>query len=75
MRFLLLITVGTIFALGLVMIFSTTSAEVLDHDLNKSTHQALLKQITYAIAGIALGIAVWKLGYKQLLQLSPGLGC
>ncbi|NGX42996.1 MAG: putative lipid II flippase FtsW [Chlamydiae bacterium] len=73
MRYLLLIFLGAIFAIGLVMIFSTTSAEVLDHQLNKSTHQALLKQIFYAFIGILLAIGVWRMGYHNLLRFSPAL--
>jgi cell division protein FtsW len=63
----------SIFALGLVMIFSTTSAEILDHALDKSTHHALLKQILYAMAGGFLGYLVWSYGYLRLLQISPVL--
>jgi cell division protein FtsW len=43
--FLLLLCVSTIFVMGLIMIFNTTSAEILDHALEKNTHQALFKQI------------------------------
>jgi len=71
MRVLLLIVLALIFALGLVMIFSTTSAEVLDHDLDRSTNQALLKQIAYALAGGGLAFGAWKMGYHRFLELSP----
>lgn len=72
-KILLLICTSLIFAIGLVMIFSTTSAEVLDHDLDRSTSHAVLRQIYYAIAGILLSFAIWKVGYKNLLRLSPPL--
>ena len=72
-RTLLVITSTLIFMIGLVMIFSTTSAEILDHDLDTSTHQALMRQIAYAIAGMALGCIVWKAGYRQLIAYSPAL--
>jgi cell division protein FtsW len=55
------------------MIFSTTSAEVLDHDLNCSTHQALFRQITYAFLGLGFGLSVWKMGYRKFLSYSPFL--
>lgn len=61
--------------LGLIMIFSTTSAEVLDHDLDRSTHQAFIRQIYYAIAGFGLAFGVWKAGYKNILQYSFPLLC
>ena len=70
-RLLLLIAAAMIFSIGLVMIFSTTSAEVLDHDLDKSTHQALLKQISYAAVGLLLAGGVWMVGYRNLISLSP----
>lgn len=55
------------------MIFSTTSAEVLDLDLDKSTHQAMLRQFYYALVGLCLAVFVWKIGYRQLLDWSPYL--
>lgn len=70
-RLLLFLTASTIFALGLIMIFSTTSAEVLDHDLDKSTHQALIKQLCYAVLGLGLAAVIFKLGYRRLLSYSP----
>ncbi len=71
MRSLLLLVTTCIVAMGLAMIFSTTSAEILDHDLDKSTHQALLKQMYYAICGIGLGAIVYKFGYRRLIANSP----
>lgn len=70
---ILVLTASVIFLLGLVMIFSTTSAEVLDHDLDKSTRQALLKQIYYAFGGLLLAWGVIKVGYKNLLRYSTPL--
>src|SRR5690349_6026194 len=72
-RLLLLSCVSTIFVMGLVMIFNTTSAEVLDHALTRSTHQALFKQLFYACVGLCLAGGVWCLGYQRLIQMSPYL--
>lgn len=72
-RLLILLCVATIFVMGLVMIFNTTSAEILDLALTKSTHQALLKQIMYACGGFILAAAIWKIGYQKLVQISPYL--
>jgi cell division protein FtsW len=72
-RMVLLLSVSAIFMMGLVMIFNTTSAEVLDHALARSTHQALFKQILYAFAGLALSWASWKIGYRRFIQWSPYL--
>jgi cell division protein FtsW len=70
-RLILLITVTSIFAIGLVMIFSTTSAEVLDHDLNKSTHSSLIRQMVFALVGVALSGLIWKVGYRNIIWFSP----
>lgn len=63
--------ISTIFVLGLVMIYSTTSAEIMDLDLNKSTHLALMRQLMYAAMGITISIIAWKIGYRNLLKYSP----
>ena len=73
MRSLLLLTSLAIFAMGLIMIFSTTSAEVLDLDLDKSTRQALIRQLYYALIGMGLAGSITWLGYRRLLNLSPYL--
>lgn len=73
MKALYLISVGAIFAIGLLMIFSTSSAEILDHNLDRSSYEALLKQIFFAIVGGALGLWVWRMGYRQLLRWSAPL--
>lgn len=72
-RLLLLLSVSSIFVMGLVMIFNTTSAEVLDLALEKSTHQALFKQIFYACIGLILAAAIWNIGYHRLIAISPYL--
>lgn len=55
------------------MIFSTTSAEILDHELDKSTHQALFKQFSYAIGGLALAWVVITCSYRKLIAYSTPL--
>jgi cell division protein FtsW len=71
MRSALLIVSSLIFSIGLIMIFSTTSAEVLDHDLDKSTHQALIRQIYNVFLGLSIAGGVWCMGYRRLVQWSP----
>ncbi len=73
MRLLILICVILIFALGLMMVFNTSSAEILDRSLNQSVHQAFLRQIIYGIVGVFVAIMIWKVGYTHLLRLSPYL--
>ncbi|MCH9610684.1 MAG: putative peptidoglycan glycosyltransferase FtsW [Chlamydiales bacterium] len=71
MRSLLIVSVGALFAIGLMMVFNTSSAEVLDRALAKSTHQALLRQVAFALIGIFFACFVYKIGYDSLLRLSP----
>src|SRR6185436_12188979 len=67
---LLLLCVLVLFVLGLSMVFNTTSAEVLDRALDKSTHHAVIRQLLYAILAGILAAGVWFLGYEQILNLS-----
>ena len=66
-----LISVLMVFALGLVMVFDTTSAEVLHRDLDKATSFALVKQIFYAFVGIFGALLVWFLGYENIIKFCP----
>lgn len=61
----------TILSLGLLMIFSTTSAGILDHDLGKNTHLAFLKQVYYCLAGFFLSVLIFKIGYQKILSFAP----
>lgn len=70
-RQFLIVLVVTLLVAGLVVIFSTSSAEVLDLELDKSTHTALFKQLGYAIAGTLLGTLVWFIGYRNIIRCSP----
>lgn len=69
----LLVFVALLFALGLTMIFNTTSAEVLDRFLDRSTHHALIRQLLYAAFGGVGAVIVWFMGYQTLIKLSGAL--
>ncbi len=73
MRSLLLICVGALFSIGLMMVFNTSSAEVLDRALAKSTHQALLRQVAFAAIGLFFACFIYKMGFDSLLRFSPYL--
>ena len=68
---------ATVFSIGILMVFNTTSAEVLNKSLETSTHSALIKQAIYALIGIFLGIGVFFLGPQKIIRISPYLfwGC
>lgn len=69
----LLTAVVLLFAMGLVMVFNTTSAEVLDRFLDRSTHHALIKQLLYAAVGGVGAIGIWFIGYANLIKMSGSL--
>ncbi len=73
--FWLIFSILVLFALGLLMVFNATSAEVLDRGLAKSTHHALIRQILYAFLGGLLAVGVWFLGYQEILRLSGYFLC
>src|SRR5687767_8697021 len=62
--------VALIFSTGLLMVFNTTSAEIIDRALSTSTHAALFKQIAYSLVGILGGIFVYRIGYENLIRWS-----
>lgn len=68
---LLIVCILILFFLGVVMIFNTTSAEILDRSLEVSTHQALFRQLFYAILALVSGLVCYFVGYKRILQISP----
>ena len=72
-RLLLLLSASVIFALGLIMIFSTTSAEILDYELETDTHHAVLKQAGFAFGGLILAAVVIRCGYQKILSCTPWL--
>ena len=66
----LLICISLIFSMGLLMVFNTTSAEVLDRSLDKNIHHALIKQILYAIVGVFFSYILWGIGYHSIIRFS-----
>lgn len=59
--------------MGLIMIFSTSSAEVLDHGLERSPYQAVMRQFFYAAGGLIIAYAAYHVGYQKILRCSPQL--
>jgi cell division protein FtsW len=66
----LLIAVALIFAVGLLMVFNTTAAEILDRAIDRDIHYAFVRQSLYALVGILCAIGTWYVGYQTLLKLS-----
>ncbi|MCB1180880.1 MAG: cell division protein FtsW [Chlamydiia bacterium] len=69
MRVLILVCFGLIFALGLMMVFNTSSAFILDRFLDTSLHHALIRQMLYAVIGLICGFVVLRVGADNLIRL------
>ena len=65
--------VALLFSMGLLMVFDTTSAEILDRALNENTHWALYKQLGYGVVGLGLGFLAMHMGYESLIRWSTPL--
>lgn len=72
-RHLLLLSVSTLFVMGLLMIFNTSSAEVIDLNLMRSTHFALERQILYSCVGGSILLCIQRIGYRRFIAASPYL--
>jgi len=70
-RYLLVISVSIVYCLGLVMIFNTTSAEIMDQDLDKNPYLYLLKQCIYGLIALVLGAGLTRFGIRQFVKASP----
>ncbi len=67
---LLSASVAVLYALGLLMVFNTTSAEIINQSLNADVHGVLYKQIAFSFIGAMLGAVAYRLGYDRLLSWS-----
>lgn len=70
---ILITSLFCIYLMGLVMIFDTSSAEVLDLHLQKHTFTSLAKQIAYGCLGFMAGVYLYRKGGKQVLENSKTL--
>lgn len=68
-------SVALLFLLGLVMIFNTTAAEIMDRSLDVSLHAPLIKQGIYSVLGLIAGMVVYRFGYENLIRYSVPLLC
>src|SRR5579872_2031377 len=66
----LVISVALLFSIGLLMVFNTTSAEIIDRSLEISTHTALFKQIGYGCVGVIAGLVAYRWGYQSIIRWS-----
>lgn len=60
-----------LFSMGLLMVFNTTSAELLDRGQEGQIYHALIKQFAASVLGLLTGLVVYWIGYKKILELTP----
>lgn len=70
MRALLLICVTLVFAIGLLMVYDTSSAAILDGVGQANLYQPLIRQLAYSIVGVFFAYVVYSIGYRTLLRIS-----
>ncbi|KPK33020.1 MAG: hypothetical protein AMS24_02420 [Chlamydiae bacterium SM23_39] len=69
----LIVSVIFLFSIGLLTIFNVTSAEILDKSLNISTYKYFVRQLSAFFCGILIGFFVYKIGYNNIIRISPFL--
>lgn len=67
----LLLCVCLLFSIGLLMVFNTTSAEVIENFDQKKVHFPLLKQMVHAVAGFGLGLYLYHIDYHKFMRYTP----
>lgn len=65
---LLLLSVLFLLSMGLIMVFNTTSAEVIDANLGGSTRGAFIKQLSFALCSLVLAFAVAAIGVDRAMK-------
>ena len=63
---LIILGIASLICLGLLMVFNTTSAEVIEKGV--ITYLPLLKQTCYISFGIVIGCMFYKIGYEYILS-------
>jgi len=66
----LIASAALLFSIGLLMVFNTTAAEIIDRSLTTSTHAALFKQIAYSLVGVLGGLCLYRWGYENIIRYS-----
>ncbi len=66
--FYLILCVALLFVMGLLMIYNTTSAEVIDFETQRALSAAVFKQLIHGILGIGCGLILYRVGYQKLID-------
>lgn len=71
--FLLFSILFILFALGMMMIFNTTAAEILDTSRDTPLHYTPMRHLLIALLSLISGFSLSLIEYRTLLQISPFL--
>jgi cell division protein FtsW len=66
----LVVSTAVLFCFGLLMVFNTISAEMIDRGIGESTHGVFQRQFLYGGIGVLLGWAAYRIGYRRLIDWS-----
>ncbi len=66
--FLLFLSVLFLFSIGMLMVFNTTSAEVIDANLGGNTKTAFLKQISFALSSLLFALSIFYMGIDSIMK-------
>lgn len=69
-QFVLLFSVILIFAMGILMVFNISSADVLERKLSINPHSAALKQLSYAFVALICSFLCYQVGYRVFIRYS-----
>lgn len=72
-RNFLYLTLSLLFIMGLIMVFNTSSADILDRSLTQNTHQAVVKQMLYAVAALCLAFVISLIDYHLIVRMGMPL--
>ncbi len=67
----LILVVMVLFLIGSLMVYNTSSAEILDKSLTGELYTAFFKQLVYATIGILFALFFYRLNVTLLLERSP----
>ncbi len=75
LTFSLIVPAAILFCCGLLMVFNTSAAQILDRALEADTHAVFLKQALYGLFGLGAGLGVYRAGYQNCLRYSFAALC
>ena len=67
----LLFIVAIIFTMGSLMVYNTTSAEVIDKSLDYEMHTAFIRQLFFGGFGLVLAYLAVYFGHEKIFEYSP----